>query len=195
MRNGDGAGERYAVARRSGWLRRGAALVALTTGIGLAGVVAVPAMAGAASATVVKVTNNKTWGPMLTLSNGDAIYRLTADSTNKSVCTGACAMAWPPVLLASGQTKPKGQGVTGLGTINRGGGQLQVTYKGIPLYLFAGDHSAGQVTGNIKDTWGQWWVVNPSNPKAIPTAAKKSGGSGSSGGKTTTTMAGSGVAY
>jgi len=171
-------------------------------GGGLVAVTVPPVTAGAASATVVKVTNNKLWGPMLTLANGDAIYRLTADSANRSVCTGACAKAWPPVLLAKGQTKPKGQGVSGLGTINRGGGQLQVTYKGVPLYLFVGDRSAGQVSGNIKDTWGQWWVVNPANPHAVPTAATSSGGSrsggsgsGGSGGTTTTTMVGSGVAF
>jgi predicted lipoprotein with Yx(FWY)xxD motif len=160
-------------------------------GAGLAGIGSVgPAVAGAtSSSTVIVVDHNKTWGSILALSNGDAVYRLTADPADKSVCSGACATAWPPVLLAAGQKSPTGQGVSGLGTITRTGGQKQVTYKGIPLYRYVGDHSAGQVNGNIKDTWGQWWTVNPAHPHATPTAAKSSGGG------TATTSAGSGVAY
>jgi predicted lipoprotein with Yx(FWY)xxD motif len=119
--------------------------------------------------TVVTVTDSATWGPILTLSNRDTIYRLTADSTNKSVCNGACLVAWPPVVLSTGQRTPVGDGVTGLGTIRRSNGKLQVTYQGIPLYLFVGDHAPGEVNGNIKDTWGQWWVVDPAHPTATPT--------------------------
>ncbi len=148
----------------------GALLVAGSGGLALS---ALPTAAGATgSSTVVTVTHNKTWGPILTLKNGDTIYRLTADSKNKSTCSGACAKVWPPVLLATGQKSPIGQGVSGLGTIARAGGARQVTFKGIPLYLYVGDQKPGQVTGNIKDTWGQWWDVNPSHPLA---AAKSVG--------------------
>lgn len=157
-----------------------------------AGAWVLPATAGAASATVVKTAHNKTWGTILVLGNGDTVYRLTADPADKSVCTGACAQTWPPVLLASGQKEPTG--VNGLGTITRAGGRRQVTYKGIPLYLFAGDHKAGQANGNIKDTWGQWWVVNPGHPHTAPTASQASSSGAGSGG-TTSTVAGSGVAY
>jgi predicted lipoprotein with Yx(FWY)xxD motif len=154
--------------------------------------VAVPAAAGAASPpTVITVAHNGTWGKILVLGNGTTVYRLAADPKNKSVCKGECAKIWPPVLLASGQKKPLGHGgVTGLGTITRSGGAHQVTYKGVPLYRFIGDHKAGQATGNIKDTWGKWWVVNPANPKAIPKATATS-----SGGAAPTTVAGSGAAY
>ncbi|HEX3948108.1 MAG TPA: hypothetical protein VHW47_10395 [Acidimicrobiales bacterium] len=178
-------------------VRRTAALAAASAGFGLAAVVAgagvgavLPGTAGAASPTVVTVTHNRTWGTILRLSNGDTVYRLTTDPAGKSTCSGACAKAWPPVLLGAGQESPTGQGVSGLGTIARSGGQRQVTYKGVPLYLYVGDHSAGQVNGNIKDTWGQWWVVDPAHPRAVPTAAKSSSGGGSS-----PTTAGSGVAY
>jgi predicted lipoprotein with Yx(FWY)xxD motif len=118
--------------------------------------------------TVVTITDSATWGPILTLSNKDTLYRLTADPTNKTVCSGACAVAWPPAVLATGQTTPVGRGVSGLGTIRRSNGKLQVTYQGIPLYLFVGDHAPGEVNGNIKDTWGQWWVVDPAHPTATP---------------------------
>jgi predicted lipoprotein with Yx(FWY)xxD motif len=169
-------------------------LVALATaavaGSAVLGATVLPGVAGAASTpTAVTVAHNKTWGTILALSNGHVLYRLTADPMNKSVCSGACAKIWPPVLLASGQKTPVGNGVSGLGTISRAGGARQVTYKGVPLYAYVGDHKAGQATGNVKDAWGQWWVVNPANPHAVPTAATSSGGG------STPTSASSGVAY
>jgi len=149
----------------------------------------VATLAGAAaSPTTITVTQNKTWGATLTLKNGRTLYRLTKDSTNKSVCTGMCATIWTPVLLATGQKTPVGSGVSHLGSFTRANGTHQVTYEGIPVYTFTGDKKAGQVTGNIKDTWGQWWSINPASPTTPP---KKRGGSGS----TTTTTAGGGIAY
>ena len=144
--------------------------------------------AAATSATIV-VVHNKTWGSLLALSNGDTLYRFAHDSKNHSACTGKCAKIWPPVDLAKNQKAPIGKGVKGLGTIKRAGGVKQVTYQGIPLYRFVGDTAAFQVKGNIKDSFGQWYSVNPANPMAIPHAAKAatssppttSGGSSSGG--------------
>ena len=141
----------------------------------------------AASPITITVSQNKTWGPTLTLKDGHTLYRLTKDSTNKSVCTGKCATIWLPVLLATGQKSPIGSGVSHLGSFTRANGTHQVTYKGIPLYTFTGDKKAGAITGNIKDTWGQWWSLNPASPKTPPT--NKEGGS------TTTTTSGGGIAY
>jgi predicted lipoprotein with Yx(FWY)xxD motif len=93
---------------------------------------------------------------------------------------------WVPVVLAAGQKAPVGDGVSHLGSFTRSAGVRQVTYEGIPLYTFIGDKKAGQVTGNVKDTWGQWWSINPSSPKTPP---KKKGSS------TTTTTAPGGIAY
>ncbi len=170
-------------------------LVALAVGlvgvVTLAGTLVLPATAGAATTTTtVAVTHNKKWGTILTVGSGVTVYRLTSDSKNKSVCSGTCAKIWPPVVLAAGQKAPVGKGVSGLGSIKRSDGTRQVTYKGVPLYRFVGDHKAGQATGNVKDTWGQWWVVNPAHPTAVPTASTSSGG-----GSTPTTVAGSGAAY
>jgi predicted lipoprotein with Yx(FWY)xxD motif len=166
-------------------------VVALLGVATLAGALVLPGSAGAAvTKTTVTTKHNRTWGTILTLSSGVTVYRLTADSKNKSVCTGTCAKVWPPVVLAPGQKTPVGKGISGLGSIKRSNGTLQVTYKGVPLYRFIGDHAAGQATGNIKDTWGQWWVVNPAHPTATPTASTSSGSS-----VTATTVAGSGSAY
>ncbi len=161
----------------SAGLARSAVLLAAAVALGAL----VPEPVGAsATQTVVTVDHNSKWGTILALSNGDTVYRLTADGPDHSVCTGPCLAAWPAAVLAAGQTAPIGRGVHGLGTITRSNGERQVTYEGIPLYLFVGDHRAGQVNGNIKDTWGQWWTVNPSHPHAVPKAkGAKSSNSGS----------------
>ena len=180
------------LAHRSGRLRLLAAgMVALFGVSGIAGTMLQPGLAGASSSpTTITTTHNKTWGTILVLGSGTTVYRLAADPRNKSVCSGTCATIWPPVLLASGQTSPVGHGVHGLGTITRGNGKRQVTYQGVPLYRFVGDHKAGQATGNIKDAWGRWWVVNPASPRTAPTASHPT-----SGGSAPTTVAGSGAAY
>jgi predicted lipoprotein with Yx(FWY)xxD motif len=155
------------------------------------GTAVLPTVGGAtASPTTIKVTQNSSWGPTLSLKNGDTLYRLSADSMNKSNCNSACAKVWPPVLLAKGQTKAVGVGVSGLGSIAHAGGTKQVTLDGIPLYRFVGDKSPGQVTGNITDTWGKWFSINPASPRTAP--KKKSSGGG---GATTTTTSGGGIAY
>ena len=163
--------------------RRLASVAVLTTGILLLGAATLSGVSDASSSpTTISVSQNATWGPTLTLKNGDTVYRLTADAKNTSVCTGACAKILPPVLLASGQQSPIGDGVTGLGLIARANGTHQVTYQGIPLYQFVGDKAPGQVAGNVKDGWGQWWSINPKSPHTAP---KKIGGSA----VTTTTKA------
>jgi len=170
-----------------------AGIVALFGVSGIAGTFLQPGLAGASSSpTTITTAHNKTWGTILVLGNGTTIYRLAADPKNKSVCSGACATIWPPVLLAAGQSSPVGHGVHGLGTINRANGKRQVTYQGVPLYRFIGDHKPGQATGNIKDTWGKWWVVNPASPRVAPAAAHPMSGGSTS---TPTTVAGSGAAY
>jgi predicted lipoprotein with Yx(FWY)xxD motif len=165
-----------------------AAIALLATGASVLSATLLPGISGAAGSTTITVSQNKTWGATLTLKDGFTLYRLTKDSTNKSVCTGKCATVWLPVLLAPGQKAAVGVGVNGLGSFARANGTKQVTYQGIPLYTFFKDTKAGQVSGNVKDTWGQWWSINPKSPHTAP---KKSGGSGN----TTTTTAGGGVGY
>jgi predicted lipoprotein with Yx(FWY)xxD motif len=148
---------------------------------------AVTVSGASVSPTTISVTQNKTWGPTLTLKDGHTLYRLTKDSKNMSVCTGKCATVWVPVVLAAGQKTPVGNGVSHLGSFTRANGTHQVTYEGIPLYTFVGDKKADVITGNIKDIWGQWWSINPSSPLTPP---KKKGGT-----PTTTTTSPGGIAY
>jgi hypothetical protein len=74
------------------------------------------------------------------------------------------------------------------GTIKRANGMLQATYKGRPLYTYAGDSAPGQTKGN--GLGGIWHVlhVNPKGavaPGAMmspPTPSASPSGSGSGGG-------------
>jgi predicted lipoprotein with Yx(FWY)xxD motif len=118
------------------------------------------------------------------LVSGKTVYTLQPSSTP---CTAQCLTAWPPVTLPAGVTKVKaGPGVNAakLGTKKTTSGALQVTYGGKPLYFFVGDKGAGQVNGNVTDTFGKW--------SDVVTAKTKSSGSSSSGSSSSSSGASSG---
>ncbi len=120
----------------------------------------------------ISATSVSGLGKVLVDSNGLTLYYDQAESGGTIACTGTCASAWPPLLLPSGVTAATaGSGVDAskLGTISRPDGSTQVTYGGMPLYLFASDTSPGQATGQGV---GGFYVVTASG----------SGGSGGSGG-------------
>ena len=89
-------------------------------------------------------------GKVLVDGNGMTLYTLGTESSGTIKCTGSCAQSWPPVLLSGGATAATaGAGVDAskLGTIDRPDGGTQVTYDGMPLYLWVGDTAPGQATG------------------------------------------------
>lgn len=115
------------------------------------------------------------------------VYLFERDSGPHSTCTGACAMAWPPVT-----GKPSAQGgavAADLGTTKRADGKLQVTYKGHPLYVFEKDKDSGDAYGQGVNAFGaEWYVLAPSGSKieaksaAAGSNASSSSSSSSSGG-------------
>jgi predicted lipoprotein with Yx(FWY)xxD motif len=121
-------------------------------------------------------------GIYLTGASGRALYLWDADKGDKSVCDGACATAWPPLLTKSLPSAGGGVNAADLGTTVRSDGTKQVTYKGHPLYYFIADTSAGKLTGQGSNSFGaKWWLVAPSG--AALTGGSASAGS-SSGGST-----------
>jgi len=85
-------------------------------------------------------------------------YDQDAKGSGKSTCTGGCASAWPAI--ESDATTPSVSGVTGtVGTIMGVDGKLQVTVDGRPIYTYAADTKAGDVTG--QGVGGVWYAVNP----------------------------------
>ncbi len=129
----------------------------------LASVLALVSVASAQGTPTVGLRSTSL-GSVLTNSQGRTLYVLTADSAGKSTCTGACATAWPPLTVKSGQTPAAGSGVTAtLGTITRSDGTVQVTANGLPLYTFVRDAKARDVNGQgVNAFGGTWYVVNAS---------------------------------
>ncbi|HWE57140.1 MAG TPA: hypothetical protein VG435_16645 [Acidimicrobiales bacterium] len=117
--------------------------------------------APAAGGPVVLLRNEPGHADVLTNAAGMVLYTYTADSVGKSNCSGGCLKAWPAVGLPAGtSTAAGGPGVTGLGTITRSDGTLQVTFQGFPLYTYIDDKQPGQVTGQgVVDAGGTWYLA------------------------------------
>lgn len=123
-------------------------------------------------------------GSVLVDSKGMTVYLYTPDTGTESVCYGACESAWPPVLAEGKPTAGEGAMSSALGTTKRKDGSMQVTYKGHPLYTFAGDKSAGEANG--QEVEGTWFVLNESGSavkgKATAPAESEESSSGGGGG-------------
>ena len=122
-------------------------------------------------------------GRYLAGAGGRALYLWVADSHDKSHCSGACAAAWPPLLVKTKPSAGSGVKASDIGTIARGS-ERQVTYAGHPLYYFAGDRHRGTTTGQGSNDFGaKWWLVGASGAAITHGSSSKkttsSGGSGS----------------
>ena len=121
---------------------------------------------GSPSAAIVDLRGSKL-GQTLVDGQGRTLYLFQADKAGKSACNGACTSAWPPYL--SNGTPRARTGVAGalLATSIRGdGGGIQVTYRGHPLYYYAGDSRPGDAAGQGLDQFGaKWYVLAPSGNK------------------------------
>lgn len=138
---------------------------------------------------VVSTATNSKVGTVL--SDGKTLYALIKPS--KTACTSACLKIWPALLLPKGVTKASaGAGVSQakLGVVSKSGGR-QVTYNSKALYWFTGDTKAGQVNGDVTDTWGTWAAIVT---KAKTGTSSSGSGSGSGSGAGTNTGTG-GVAF
>ena len=116
----------------------------------------------AGSAAAVKTRHGKL-GTFLVDGHGRTLYLFQKDKTARSRCSGACATDWPP-LLTSGKATGSGSARKALlGTSKRSDGTTQVTYKGHPLYTYAGDAEAGDTNGQGVSAYGaRWYAVTPS---------------------------------
>jgi predicted lipoprotein with Yx(FWY)xxD motif len=114
---------------------------------------------GGSSATVVTTTAGGQT-VLVAGSNGMTLYTFASDTagSGKSACSGGCLQTWPALTVPAGTTPTAGSGVAGtLGTITRDDGTIQVTYNGLPLYFYAGDHAPGDTNGNYTG----WNLVKP----------------------------------
>jgi predicted lipoprotein with Yx(FWY)xxD motif len=115
-------------------------------------------------------------GTMLVNSKGRSVYVFQKDSGTKSACFGACATNWPPVRASGIPTVGSGLKSSLVAVSKRSDGSSQVTYDGHPLYLFAGDHSAGSTSGQRVNAFGgAWYALSPAGT-AITSSPSSSGG-------------------
>jgi predicted lipoprotein with Yx(FWY)xxD motif len=132
----------------------GAAIViaAIGTGLALAG-----QSGGGAKVKLAKTRD----GTILVDSKGITLYDFVKDKGTTSVCYGACAALWPPLITTGKPAAGPGVRASLLGTTKRKDGKLEVTYGGHPLYYFVTDRKPGQTTGQGVDQFGgPWWVLS-----------------------------------
>jgi predicted lipoprotein with Yx(FWY)xxD motif len=118
-----------------------------------------PSAATGATLEVTVATDAKL-GKFLAGEGGKTLYIFKKDTANVSNCTAGCVQAWPPLTLDAGEQVKAGAGITGtLTTFARADGSMQVAYNGAPLYYYASDAKAGDVTG--QGVGGVWFVATP----------------------------------
>jgi predicted lipoprotein with Yx(FWY)xxD motif len=138
-------------------------LTALAGSALVAALAATVALAGGAKTrgTHVEVAKSPL-GLILVDSKGITLYDFPPDKGTTSVCYGACAALWPPLLSHGKPLAGPGARASLLGTTKRKDGKLQVTYGGHPLYSFVTDRKPGQTTGQgVNQFGGPWWVISP----------------------------------
>src|SRR3954453_17820367 len=88
-------------------------------------------------------TGDTSKGKVWVDDKGMTLYTFDKDSAGKSACNGPCATNWP-VVKAEATDKPEGS----FTIISRDDGSKQWAHNGKPLYTFAKDQKAGDVTGD-----------------------------------------------
>ena len=98
--------------------------------------------------------------------HGRTLYLFEKDKRGHSSCSGLCTSYWPPLLTHGKPVALKGVKRSLLGAIRRSDGSRQVTLAGHPLYLYAGDSTRGQTSGEgLTDFGARWDAVSPSGKK------------------------------
>jgi predicted lipoprotein with Yx(FWY)xxD motif len=114
-------------------------------------------------AATISVSDSSDYSSFLVDAEGRSLYFLMSDTPDSgtSLCTGDCAIEWPPLLTEGDPSAGEGVDMSLLGTITREDGTTQVTYKGRPLYLFHEDTTAGDTNGQgVQDEFGLWHLAS-----------------------------------
>jgi predicted lipoprotein with Yx(FWY)xxD motif len=106
----------------------------------------------------IKLSDDSTFGSVLTNAEGFTLYFFAPDSKGNSNCNDGCATTWP-AFNTSELTLDNGLVANDFSMIIRNDGTEQTTYKGWPLYLFSNDTAAGQINGDGAS--GVWFVAKP----------------------------------
>jgi predicted lipoprotein with Yx(FWY)xxD motif len=118
----------------------------------------------APSATLMVATDARL-GDHLVDGNGRSLYYfakdLPADGSHAAIsnCGAGCLPIWP--IFNPATVVAQGINAADVGQIVRSDGDMQTTYKGFPLYYYAGDTSAGDTNGEGVN--GIWYVAHDPN--------------------------------
>jgi predicted lipoprotein with Yx(FWY)xxD motif len=121
----------------------------------------------AASVSGSTVSTAKTGlGRVIVNGRGHTLYLFEKDKRGKSMCSGACAAYWPPLITHGKPLAAGGAKQSLLGTIKRSNGARQVTYAGHPLYTYLLDTRRGQTSGEGSTLFGAGWdALTPAGKK------------------------------
>ncbi len=106
----------------------------------------------------VKLSTHATYGDILVDKNGNTLYFFSMDADGNSMCIGGCLNNWP-VFYAPNPSLGEGLDNDDFASIDRGDGIMQTTFKGWPLYYFAGDKNPGETKG--EGVINKWFVAKP----------------------------------
>ena len=137
--------------------------LALVVAIGAASAVASPAHAAESKKTLSLTIASSKLGSIIVDGEGNTVYMFKPDARNVSICEGQCLNAWPPLMLAKGDSLANVGTSAGLrrsllGVAMREDGSRQVTYDGRPLYWWFQDTKAGDLKGQWVNN--AWWVMD-----------------------------------
>ena len=163
--------------KRKTTIRYGAVVVAVLV-LGAVAAIAVASSSGSNGHMKVVGTarNTALHETILVNRSGRSLYALSVERHGRFICTNmACLSFWTPLTVAKG-VKPAG--ASGLGTVKRPDGKIQVAYRGAPLYTFYLDRKRGDVKGNGFKDVGTWHAVavSKSRKSAAVTPAPRSYG-------------------
>lgn len=113
-----------------------------------------PAPVAAPTTDIAVTSGTGVLGDILVGDGGLTVYGFTNDTEARSTCYGACAEAWPPVLVDADWNVSPDLDLGIFATTERDDGTLQLVAGKWPLYYFAGDAVPGDVNGQGSgDVW------------------------------------------
>ena len=108
----------------------------------------------------VKIHEKEGVGKYLTDTEGKSLYWLKKDAPGTSTCAGPCVEKWP-IYYRDAVKAPEGVKAEDFGTITRGDGSKQTTFRGYPLYYWVNDKQVGDTSGQGVNN--VWYVIDPAN--------------------------------
>jgi len=108
------------------------------------------------SGNIYLTKTDATKGNYMTDFAGMTLYTYDKDTKGVSNCSGGCLAAWPAYTSGATAQSTLPANIT---VITRSDGSKQFAWKGMPLYYYAKDKVAGDITGD--GVGGVWHIIKP----------------------------------